>query len=85
MLETEHEQDEDQADLGARLDEPPGCDQRQDPSLAERESRDQIERNRRQVESRRDPGEDRQAEDHCAELQEPHRRRPGVVISIEEV
>jgi hypothetical protein len=85
VLETEHEQDEDQADLGARLDETPGRDQREDASLAEREARDQIERNRGQVESRRDACEDREPEDHGAELQEPHCGQPRVVMPIERV
>src|SRR5687767_12550243 len=70
MLEAEHEQDQDQADLGARLHEPTGRDEWQDAPFAERQPGEQVEGHRWQVESRGGPGEDREPQDDGAQLEE---------------
>ena len=81
VFDPEQQQEEDDADLGADLDELRALRDGQQAALAERETADQDERDRRDPEACRKAGEEPDAEDERADFDEDegavvHRDQP---------
>ena len=74
VLEAEREQEEQHADLAGQLNEVGADVERRDATLADGESGKQVERDGRDAEPRRQPGEHREHERDGADLDERERR-----------
>jgi hypothetical protein len=73
VFESQREEQQDQSDLGARRDESIRGDQRDEPALTERQARDEVQGDGREPEALGDPGQDREEQDHPAELEQERR------------
>ena len=85
VLQAEHEQEQHHPDLGADVDEFLADVERQQPAVAERQPRQQIERDRREPPPARQPPQHRQPDDRRPQLDEYERdivRRGSQTIKV---
>ena len=66
----EHEQQQDQPDLRPDPDELLSCNERHDPALSERETRSQVEGDRRHADAAGEAGQDRESHQDPPELEQ---------------